>query len=161
MVLATTASAGLKVGLGYNLSDALSGGNQASIRVPLDFDFGLRVEPELGFGSSTVTARGKDYTSSNFVLGVGGYYNLWSVDKINFYTGGRLAIEKTSNDTDIDTLDYTATSLQGLFGAEYGITDNFSLAAQVGVELGVGSDVSTFGTVGHVILRYFFLPTGN
>jgi len=166
MVLATGALADLKVGLGYNLSDALNGGNQTSVRVPLDFDFGLRIEPELGFGStSDTTVSNRDVTTSNFLIGVGGYYNLWSVDKIDFYAGGRMAIEKSSRDVKVSgvttSTDYTAVGLQGLFGAEYGITDNFTIAAQAGVEIDAGSDISSVGTVGHVILRYFFVPIGN
>ena len=164
LALATTASAELKVGLGYNLSEALNGG-QTSIRVPIDLvdiGNGLRIEPELGFGSNTYTDDPADTTDTINTIAVGGYYNLWAVEKVSFYAGGRLAI---TNETDekydytklrVDSKDYTTTGIQGLFGAEYGITDDFTVAAQAGLEINTG-DRESVGTVGHVILRYFFV----
>jgi len=171
LALATTASAELRVGLGYNLSDALNSGG-TSIRVPLDFadiGNGLRIEPELGYRSSTNTNGSKDLTDSSMLIAVGGYYNLWSADKLNFYAGGRLAISNGSNEyTSVDNFgnvtvksaDYSTTGLQGLFGAEYGITEDFTVATQAGVEINVG-DNKSMGIVGHVVLRYFFLPIGG
>ena len=171
LALATTASAELKVGVGMNLSDALNNGS-TSVRVPLDFASignGLRIEPELGYSSTTDSFGGTDLTDSAFIIGVGGYYNLWSVDKINFYAGGRLAISNGSSEYTITdnrgreskaTSDYSSTSLQGLFGAEYGITNDLTVAAQAGLQF-AGGDNSSVQTVGHVIVRYFFIPIGG
>jgi len=174
LALATTASAELKVGLGYSLANAFTDGSQ-NIRVPLDFadiGNGLRIEPELGYGSQTYETGSKDITNSQFLIGVGGYYNLWTSEKLSFYTGGRLSITNGTNEyldistdprnpgTVVRSDDYSSTGLQGLFGAEYGITEDFTIAAQAGLELNFG-DVSSTATVGHVILRYFFLPVGG
>ena len=175
LALATTASAELKVGVGFNLSEALNGGT-TSIRVPLDFadiGNGLRIEPELGFKSSTDSSGKKDVTDSSFVLAVGGYYNLWTVEKLNFYAGGRLAIENSKNEYvtsspsfgggtsySVESNKYNTTAIQGLFGAEYGITEDFTVAAQAGLQFNVG-DTTGAQTVGHVVLRYFFIPIGG
>ena len=176
LALATTASAELKIGLGYNLADAFDDG-ATSVRVPLDFadiGNGLRIEPELGYGSQTFEAGNKDITNSEFLIAVGGYYNLWTSEKLSFYAGGRLAItngtEESYGETGTDRFgiptygiasnNYSSTGLQGLFGAEYGITEDFTIAAQAGLELNFGDRKST-ATVGHVILRYFFFPIGG
>ena len=159
LALATSASAEMNIGIGLNLGDVLNG-NSASVRVPLDLvGKGIRIEPELGF-SRTSYSSDRDYTSSGYTLACGGYYTLWNVDKINFYAGGRAAIERRAADNDSGfSENTTGFGLQGLFGAEYFLVDKFSVAAQAGVELGFGSDISTFGTVGHVVVRYFFLPS--
>ena len=165
LALATTASADLKVGLGYTLIDGLAtqgtGYSPANLRVPIDFDFGLRIEPELAFGSTTDTGGRIDLTDSTRTLAVGGYYNLWNVDKVTFYAGGRLALIHTENERDtgtgINTTTTDDTTLQGLFGAEYAFTPVFTVAAQAGLEFQSLENGSGYGTVGHVVLRYFFV----
>ena len=155
MVLATGASADLKVGLGYTLWDGIgsTAGTPANLRVPIDLDMGLRIEPELGFGS---TSDGPLDTTTR-TLGVGGYYNLWAVEDVTFYAGGRLALNHFETETAGITFEQDNTSIQGLFGAEYAITPVFTVAAQAGLEVISGDDPTGFGTVGHVVLRYFFL----
>ena len=179
MALATGASAEVKVGLGYTLADteAINGlfAQPANIRVPIDFDFGLRIEPELGFGSTVNDDPQNDKeTRTTKTLAVGGYYNLWNVEKVNFYAGGRLSY--TSGEREIKdnvgtnatyTQDTTDIGVQGLFGAEYMFTEDFSIAAQAGLEIVSGTetdsragrkdvDTSSVGTVGHVLIHYFF-----
>ena len=171
LALTTGASADVKVGLGYTIADtdAINAlfGQPVNIRVPIDFDFGLRIEPELGFITGTDDVKGSlikdEYEYRE--LAVGGYYNLWKVEKVNMYAGGRLAIgigeNKSTNAAgnttteDIDTL-----SLQALFGAEYFFVENMSFAAQAGLEYrnfeDGGSDITETGTVAHLVIRYFF-----
>ena len=166
MALATGASAAVKVGLGYTISDALgssagsgtqNSGTPANIRVPIDFDFGLRIEPELGFGSSTANQGGVDLTDTTRTIAVGGYYNLWAVEKVNFYAGGRLALINTERENvGGGTTNTDNTSLQGLFGAEYMFTENFSFGAQAGLEVIGGDDPTGYGTVSHLLIHYFF-----
>ena len=162
MALATGAAAEVKVGLGYTLLDSFAsagtGYNPANLRVPIDFDFGLRIEPELGFGSSTANNGGVDLTDTTRTLAVGGYYNLWAVEDVNFYAGGRLALINFERElAGGGTANTDNTSLQGLFGAEYAITPVFTVAAQAGLEVIGGDDPTGYGTVGHVVLRYFFV----
>ena len=52
----TAAMADLKVGIGYTIPT--DGVAVANIRVPLDFDFGLRIEPEIGFITGTDDVKG-------------------------------------------------------------------------------------------------------
>ena len=179
MALATTASADVKVGLGYTLFDAQYSGSifqrPANIRVPIDFDFGLRIEPEIGFGSAVDdNPLFNKETSNTKILAIGGYYNLWKVEKVNFYAGGRLSYTTTEIEykdnvgtTPTYTEDFTDIGVQGLFGAEYMFTEDFSIAAQAGLEVLSGTqsdsrpgkkdvDKSSFGTVAHVIIHYFF-----
>ena len=179
MVLATGAAADVKVGLGYTLFDSqYSGaffGLPANIRVPIDFDFGLRIEPELGFGSFVEDDPGYEKeTSTAKTLAFGAYYNVWNVEKVNFYAGGRLAYVTDETETKDNvgttptyTRDSTTIGLQGLFGAEYMFTEDFSIAAQAGLEFTSGTesdsrpgnkdvDTSSVGTVGHVLIHYFF-----
>ena len=160
LALTTTAWADMNIGIGLTLNDIVSG-NGTSVRVPLDLvGKNIRIEPELGFSRASYSGN-KDYSSSQYTIACGGYYTLWNVDKVNFYTGGRFAIERRAVDDDYSKFSENTTGfgLQGLFGAEYLLTEKFSVAAQAGLELGFGSDVSTFGTVGHVIIRYFFVPS--
>lgn len=167
LALVTTASAEMKVGVGLNIADVLNGNGGATIRVPLDgLVKDVRIEPELGFGSGTDKGGSIDLESSYFTLACGGYYTLWNIDKVNIYTGGRFAINTKSSETPnglggTNSQSGTGFSLQGLFGAEYFLVEQFSVAAQAGIEMNNDKFNSGFGTVGHVVLRYFFLPTGR
>ena len=97
-------------------------------------------------------------------VAVGGYYNIWAVEKVNFYAGGRLALTDGETETTAagitTTADFDNTSLQGLFGAEYMFTEDFSFGAQAGLEFQSGSngntDTDSIGTVGHLLIHYFF-----
>ena len=150
-MLATTASAELNVGLGF-AAGASNATEAAGVRVPLDFDFGLRIEPELGFSKHLTT------------VAVGGYYTFMKVEEINLFSGVRLGY--TLSDLNYKTSsDVTGMSVQGLVGAEYFIVKNkFSVAAQVGLESTSGDlnkrnsydDNTNFGTTGAVIGHYFF-----
>jgi opacity protein-like surface antigen len=174
---ATAATADVKVGLGFgidawsSLSGPLDGGTtpQTTIRVPIDFDMGLRIEPELGFTFS----ENEDNTEKNkykgVTLAVGAYYNFLKVDKVNIYAGGRLGLSKgkheftnKNNGASNYTNDVDAIALQGLVGAEYFFVENMSFAAQAGVELRSATesradyDETSTGTVSTLIIRYFF-----
>ena len=161
----TAAMADLKVGLGYTIPT--DGVALANIRVPLDFDFGLRIEPELGFITGTDDVKGSSIKDEYEYreLAVGGYYNLWKVEKVNMYAGGRLAIGMGENKFtnaagNTTTEDLDTVSLQALFGAEYFFVENMSFAAQAGLEYrnfeDGGSDITETGTVAHLVIRYFF-----
>ena len=154
LALSTSASAEMNVGLGLNLGDIFNG-ESASIRVPLDLvGKGIRIEPELGFSRSST-----DFSSyTGYTIACGGYYTLWNVDKVNFYAGGRAAVGRRGADEDSFSENGTYFGLQGLFGAEYLLADKFSIAAEAGLNARFG-DYSTFETVGHVVVRYFFLPS--
>jgi len=147
MVLATGAAAELNVGLGFAAGSS-NAQEAAGVRVPLDFDFGLRIEPELGFSKHLIT------------LAVGGYYTFMKVEDVNLFAGGRLGFTKSDYATDP-----TGVSLQALVGAEYFVVPNkFSIAAQVGLESATGdlnkynsyNSSTDFGTTGAVIGHYFF-----
>ena len=149
LALATTASAELRVGLGFAAGS--SNAQEASgVRVPLDFDFGLRIEPELGFS--------KDLTT----VAVGAYYTFLKIEEVNIFAGGRIGFTKADYPTDP-----TGTSIQGLIGAEYFLVANkFSIATQVGLESASGdlnkysnynsNKSGDFGTTGAVIGHFFF-----
>jgi len=179
MTLVTGAFADVKVGLGYTLADlnGASGlfGEPANIRIPIDFDFGLRIEPEVAFGFKTDDdPNWAKVTTTTRKLAIGAYYKLWNVEKVNFYAGGRLAYSNNEREyepyvgTTLPYTDETTTlGLQGLFGAEYMFTEDFSIAAQGGLELMSSTesdsraghsdaDVTSVGTVGHILLHYFF-----
>lgn len=147
----------------------------STIRVPIDFESGLRIEPDILIGtdmseedSGTGT---RERTSTTLGLGVGAYYTLWKKDKLDFYAGGRLGIASYNYDVNYKntaSTDYeygaNRVSLQGLFAAEYYFVENMSFAAQVGLETytakGTGDDsdekTNGMGTVSSLVLRYFF-----
>lgn len=168
---AAAASAEVKIGLGYTIADGIF--NQyveqpANIRVPIDFDFGMRIEPELGFGDVTTTNNGPfnvDETTTYRTIALGGYFNLWKVEKVSFYAGGRLGLtrveaEQANGTGGVNTTKTDYTSVQGLFGAEYMFTEDFSFGAQAGMEyissVGTNSDSDSIGTVTHLLIHYFF-----
>ena len=148
-MMATSASA-LEVGLGYAVGAANSA-EASGVRVPLDFDFGLRIEPELGFSKHLTT------------LAVGGYYTFMKIEEVNLFAGGRLGFTKSDYNY-INGNDITGMSLQGLVGAEYFVVPKkFSIAAQVGLESATGDLTkwnnggdTDFGTTGAVIGHFFF-----
>ncbi len=145
LAMVTTASAGVTVGLGYAAGS--SNAKEASgVRVPIDFDFGLRIEPELGFSKHLTT------------LAVGGYYTFMKVEEVNLFAGGRLGFTHADYATDP-----IGVSLQALVGAEYFVVPGkFSVATQVGLESAAGdlnkdfANGTNFGTVGAVIGHFFF-----
>jgi len=136
---------GLKIGVGYGVGSNVAM-EASTIKVPLDFDFGLRVEPEIG-----ITERLK-------TLAVGGYYNLMEIEGIEMSAGGRLGF--TLGDYSSDP---TGISLQALVGAEhYLVKDKLSISLQAGLEIATGDLNSKaiygdngYGTVGLITLRYF------
>jgi len=167
---AAAASAEVAVGLGYAISpmDDISTPG-ANIRVPIDFDFGLRIEPEIGISSSSEeTTNNAGVTTKTeedrIVVAVGGYYNLWKVKEVNMFAGGRLYMTKGSSDitTPAGTTgrDIDGYGARALFGAEYFFVQNISFTAQAGLEYmkeSVGNDdTKKTGTVGELVLRYFF-----
>jgi len=146
-LMSTTASAEVNVGLGLAVG-ASNATEAAGIRVPIDFDFGLRLEPELGFAKDIYT------------LAFGAYYTFMKVEEVNLFAGGRLGYTNVSS----GPIDFSGTSLQALVGAEYFVVPNrFSIAAQVGLENATGGlnksnnyGNTTFGTTGALIGHYFF-----
>ncbi len=182
-VLTTTATADVKVGLGFGI-DALSSltgllygetGPISTIRVPIDFESGLRIEPDILIGSDMSESDSgtgtRERTSTTLGLGVGAYYSFLKKDKFDLYAGGRLGF--TSYNYDVNYKNTASTdyeyganrvSLQGLVAAEYYFVENMSFAAQVGLEAytekGTGdySDekANGMGTVSSLVIRYFF-----
>jgi len=167
---AATASAEIAVGLGYAISpmDDISTPG-ANIRVPIDFDFGLRIEPEIGISSSSeepVDDPNRKYEIDRIVVAVGGYYNLWKVKEVNMFAGGRLYMTKGNYDVTNRTTGVTQSNdidgygARALFGAEYFFVQNISFTAQAGLEYmkeSIGNnDTKKTGTVGELVLRYFF-----
>jgi len=172
---ATSASAEVKVGLGFGIDalsslsgsfDSFNTAPQATIRVPVDFDMGLRVEPEIGIIKGTIEDPAQKDEYEGVVLALGGYYNLWKVEKVNVYAGGRLSLAKGTNDRKnkntgvTNSIDTDSISLQALFGAEYYFVENMSFAAQAGLEFLSASegneDTTQVGTMSQLVLRYFF-----
>ena len=171
---ATAASAEVTVGLGYGIDkgiaiDNLYSGLHSTVRVPIDFDFGLRIEPELGFNTSTIeendfSGMETDLTTTTVAMGV--YYNLWKVESVKFFAGGRVAVSQSSGETTYtngwatESFDADNTSLQALFGAEYFFVEKMSLGAQVGLEHNIATieeaEMTSTGTVAHLVIRYFF-----
>jgi len=162
---AAAASAEVAVGLGYAISpnDVISTPG-ANIRVPIDFDFGLRIEPEIGISSITEEAGNQKTEEDRIVVAVGGYYNLWKVKEVNMFAGGRLYMTKGSSDQTVNGVttgrDIDGYGARALFGAEYFFVQNISFTAQAGLEYmkeSVGNDdTKKTGTVGELVLRYFF-----
>ena len=138
-MMTTAATADVKVGLGYAAGSSAAK-EAPGVRVPIDFDFGLRLEPELGFGTDV------------FTLAFGAYYTFMKIDEVNLFAGGRFGYTSHSGGNN-----RTGTTLQGLVGAEYFVVPNkFSVAAQVGLEAAGGDLNDNFGTTGAVIGHFFF-----
>ena len=139
-MMTTAATADVNVGVGY-------GAGENSIRVPIDFDNGFRIEPDIGFGTDTYT------------VGVGGYYTIAEVSKINLFAGGKIDYTSfTFGNFNTSRMDFA-----GVVGAEYFVVENkMSIAAEVGLGLYGGityeheTSDSAFGTTGTIIGRYFF-----
>jgi len=174
---ATAATADVKVGLGFgidalsSLSGALDGRTtpQATIRIPIDFETGFRIEPEIGFSISTNEDNFEKNDYQAVTIGIGGYYKFWKVDKVNLYAGGRLGLSKgkreytnKNNGASNYTNDVDAINLQALVGAEYFFVENMSFAAQTGLELRSATESrddyeeTSTGTVTTLVIRYFF-----
>ena len=139
-MMTTAATADVNIGIGY-------GTGEKSVRMPIDFDNGFRIEPDIGFGTDT------------FTIGVGGYYNFAKVEKINLFGGGKIDFTSRSNGgASSSSMDFA-----GLVGAEYFVVENkMSIAAQVGLGVKGGDDTAygstdgSFGVTGGLVGRYFF-----
>ena len=175
MLSSTAVIADVKVGLGFGIEG--TGYSSTSIRVPIDFDFGLRIEPDISMRSYTEeqddgpTSGIEERTNTDIGLGIGAYYTLWARDKVNFYTGGRLGYSSNKSELtySIDSnmnreFGSNEVNLQGVFGVEYYFIEEMSVAAQVGLEVysEKGTDDAAdrkeqgTNTISTLVLRYFF-----
>ena len=135
-MMTTAATADVKVGLGFAAGSTAA--NEApGVRVPIDFDFGLRLEPELGFKDNV------------FTMAFGAYYTVAKIEEVNLFAGGRFGYSSFNVGS--------GTSLQALVGAEYFVVPSkFSVATQIGLEFIGGDQADNVGTTGAVIGHYFF-----
>lgn len=136
-----------KIGVGMGLSS-----NSASLRLPIDIQKDLRIEPEFG-----LSYWNKDNTSSTGLLvGSGAYLMQQPSAAINLYYGGKLLIDYHNYDPDQGSSDSTTQFLLGgVFGFEYMLERHVSVGGEAAAYLGFG-DATSLQTQGQALLRYYF-----
>ena len=180
----------VKVGVGIGLKPISYGENNASITsggigsfyIPIQFPFGLKLEPEFAVYSSHSESSSKESSYNEDIdivsYAIRGSYN-FKVDSSLFYnTGIRVGWSKSNHDywerNTIYTVDvyhlsnkFTYYTIGISFGSEYFLYKNFSLGAEIQLNYNFAgkpkneSEFYTFskysyGTSGIVFVRFYF-----
>jgi len=136
--LYTSASAdlfGIDAGVGVSVT-----GSQSVIRTPIKLNDTMRVEPYIAFVSS-------DLVADNITLGAA-FHMLEPVNNnLNLYYGAYAGLS--------DNTAWTDVYLGPVAGVEYSFDKQFSLGAEVSLDLGFG-DATDVRTSSEVTLRYYF-----
>ena len=132
-----------QLGLGVGVT-----GNTTTLRGTIDLDNSLRLEPYFGFSYVN-----PDNTNSRTSLEIGSALHVKQVvtNKINSYYGGFVGIGSYDNGADTAT----TFNLGPVAGVEYALDKQFTLGAEVKLNIGLG-DSTVFGTDSSVLLRYYF-----
>ncbi|MEQ9090567.1 MAG: outer membrane beta-barrel protein [Balneola sp.] len=113
-------------------------GAQTAIEVPYQLNENLSVAP-------TVTFIGVENTSTTFGLGILPRYYISSKNSLSTYAMGNLGFNNTSFNAGGST---TFFVLGVGYGAEYFMSDNFSLSADAGLTANLGGDITNLLTTG-------------
>jgi len=119
-----------------------------TIRGTVSLEDGLRLEPYLGFGY--VDPDGSD-SVTDISLGTALHMVKPVSAKINAYYGGYVGLDSI----DSGSTSYTTFNLGPVAGVEYAFDSQFTLGAEVSVNIGFG-DITSMATNSAVILRYYF-----
>ena len=125
-----------KFGVGVSVNQ-----DTTKIRGVINLDKTMRLEPFLGFRYNNIN------NNSNTTLEIGtAFHLLQSINSnMNAYYGGYVGY------TDVNS----GLALGPVAGVEYALDPQFTLGAEVRVDIGFG-DVTNIGTNSEVILRYYF-----
>jgi hypothetical protein len=124
--------------------------------VPITIAPQFRLEPSIGI----TTSDGPGTDSSDFTLGVGGFYVSKLAPQMDMYAGGRLKLNFASVDSGTTDDSGTDIVLAGALGGEYYFVPRFSLGleGQLGYYSNseVSGDDSGLFTTGLAFLRMYF-----
>jgi len=139
----------------YGVGVGVAGQNNTTIRGTVTLEDGLRLEPFFGF----TYLDGDSTSSTNLSIGSALHIVKPVNPKINAYYGGFVGLstsnyEFKSGNTKT-TSSTTNVNLGPVAGVEYLFDKQFTLGAEVQLNLGLG-DNTTFGTNSAVLLRYYF-----
>ncbi len=154
----TTASADPKIGVGMALTS-----EDTTIRVPIDIDTQLRIEPEFSFG---YVSGDNGFSNSSFGIGTGVYMLAQPEKSINMYFGGKIGFknESTSSNTNnlVNAINLAQTGNGGssfylapAAGFEYFLHPKVSLGGEASFTFGFG-DFTNIGLTTATTLRYYF-----
>ena len=144
--LSTVAFADVKVGSGVALTS-----NGSSVKVPLDINSKMRVEPEVAFGYKS----DGDNSYTNFGLMAGVYLMSQPAKKINLFYGGKLGFSVSSSKVGSVSNSDTIVNLIPTAGFEYFLDPKVSVGGEAGFGFGFG-DVTNIGLTTATTLRYYF-----
>ena len=166
--IATSASAGMKVGMGVDMLTTISNpvatagtfgasiGSTPVVRIPVDLDGGIRVEPRIAYATATNDFTGADVATTLTVMGIGGYYNLSETLSV----GGMYDMYTVTSDS--AAAEATGTSMGVVLKAEVAVGKNFTVASELGfastTTTMTANDAAetTLAPVTSVTFRYFF-----
>lgn len=137
------------VGVGVtSLNSNAVGVGTTTIRGTVTLEDGLRLEPYLGFGYAN-----PDGSDSVTDINLGSALHMVKPvsAKINAYYGGYIGLDSL----DTGSVSYTTFNLGPVAGVEYSFDPQFTLGAEVSVNVGFG-DITSVGTKSAVLLRYYF-----
>jgi len=141
---------GVGIGVTSLNNNAISvlGIGATTIRGTVTLGDGLRLEPYLGFGYTD-----PDGSESVTDINLGSALHMVKPvsAKVNAYYGGYVGLDSI----DVGSTSYTTFNLGPVAGVEYAFDPQFTLGAEVSVNVGFG-DVTSVATNSAVLLRYYF-----
>lgn len=189
LVLATPAAlaqrdAGTRFGLGVRIGASsnsvtnvvsnldISGFSDVTFLVPVDINGVVRIEPELGIARISYSFDNIDSETSGTQYTAGlGVFALMPQGDVTMTFGARAGMTSYTESLDTDTDDSEQSvrriSVGPAVGAEYYLSDRFSIGAEVGLDYQVYSfdgdfidsdelDITGFTTRTSALLRFFF-----
>ena len=129
------------------------------IYVPINLAPQFRLEPSLGIFTRNRNGTGVTDTT-DFTLGVGGFFVKPIAPPVDMYVGGRLKLDFASSDNGVTSNSDTDVAVAAALGGEYYLVTHFSvgLEAQLGYYSRgqVSGDDSGWFTTGLAFLRMYF-----
>lgn len=163
---ATAAGAGSRPmwGIGISVLPFQAGPNVGAtyeINVPIRIAPQIRLEPSLGiFTRNTRNTTAGNPDTTDWTLGIGGFWVKPVSSAFDMYAGGRLKLNFASVDTGTTSDSSTDVAIVAALGGEYYVVPHFSvgLEGQFGFyDLGaVSGDASGWATTGLAFLRLYF-----
>ena len=131
------------IGVGVSIGDTNS-----QIRMPIELDNSLRLEPYFGFSYKNPDDAA---STTNWQIGAALHKEKEFKEAISGYYGGYLGFERN----EIDNSSQNVFILGPVAGIEYALEKNFTIGGEVRLNIGFG-DETQVETQTAVLLRYYF-----
>jgi hypothetical protein len=118
-------STAAQVGIGGSVRS-----DDSAIYIPINVTPGFRLEPFFNWLDTETTSSGTTFSLEGRTLGVGGFFQMNLHERVQTYLGGRLGYFEAEVSGGLGTEDSEGFSIEPTLGAEFFVTDRFSVALE-------------------------------